>query len=346
MTAPLKIGYVPEHFSSPLLQLAATEWGKQHITLVSQPSGTGQMLTSLQPEQEGGRKIDVAVALTEALITGIAKGRKDYTLAGSYVRSSLNWAVITGTDPKADKYQTIADLRGAPIGISRIGSGSQIMASVMAMQQGWVDENGRPDNIDFKVNDTFKNLRDGVNQKTEELATGAFMWEHFTTWPYVTSGEVRFIGNVPTPWPSWTIAASSDIATSPELAEFLSQAQTFMSDFATPDKVADGSASAFIQDHFKYEKKDVDTWLDSVRWAGDKRPNPTGQDEAAKANAKPGEWVAPAAPSVGQNTNSTTVSRGTLSLVLDTLEKAGVLTRPADGWDLKSFVSQDSTLVE
>lgn len=90
------------------------------------------MLTSLDPASQ---KIDVAVALTEALIAGIAKGRTDYKLVGSYVRTSLNWAVITGTDAKADAYQSISDLRGTRIGISRIGSGSQLMASVMALQQ-------------------------------------------------------------------------------------------------------------------------------------------------------------------------------------------------------------------
>jgi hypothetical protein len=43
-------------------------------------------------------------------------------------------AVITGAQ---SKYQSIADLEGTPIGISRIGSGSQTMAYVMARQQGW-----------------------------------------------------------------------------------------------------------------------------------------------------------------------------------------------------------------
>lgn len=47
----------------------------------------------------------------------------------------LKRAVITGTDAKAAKYRSIDDLRGTKIGISRIGSGSQIMASVMALQQ-------------------------------------------------------------------------------------------------------------------------------------------------------------------------------------------------------------------
>jgi hypothetical protein len=41
----------------------------------------------------------------------------------------------------------------------------------------------------FPVNDTFENLRKGVNQ-VEGLETSAFMWEWFTTKPYVDSGEV------------------------------------------------------------------------------------------------------------------------------------------------------------
>jgi len=46
-------------------------------------------------------------------------------------------AVITGAK---SEYQSIADLEGTPIGISRIGSGSQTMAYVMALQQGWATD--------------------------------------------------------------------------------------------------------------------------------------------------------------------------------------------------------------
>lgn len=91
MTTKLRIGYVPEHFSLPILQLAESSWGQDHLELISQPSGTGQMLTSFHSENPCNRKIDVAIALTEALIAGIAKGRRDYELAGTYVTSSLNW---------------------------------------------------------------------------------------------------------------------------------------------------------------------------------------------------------------------------------------------------------------
>ena len=102
MTDKLRIGYVPEHFSLPILQLAKSEWGQKNLEIVSQPSGTGQMLTSFDANSPENRKIDVAVALTEALIAGIAKGRNDYELVGTYVTSSLKWCVFRGNNRESN----------------------------------------------------------------------------------------------------------------------------------------------------------------------------------------------------------------------------------------------------
>lgn len=43
-------------------------------------------------------------------------------------------AVITGKD---SAYNSIADLEGTTFGISRLGSGSQVMASVLSMNEKW-----------------------------------------------------------------------------------------------------------------------------------------------------------------------------------------------------------------
>lgn len=332
----LRVGYVPEHFAAPLHHLAATAWGKEHIELVSQPSGTGQMLTSLDASQTNGQKIDVAVALTEALITGIAKGRSDYKLVGSYVRTSLNWAVITGTQPYASSFNSIDDLKGTKIGISRIGSGSQIMASVMALQHGWnttaVGGAGADKaEIEFKVNDTFQNLRDGVNGK-QGAETSCFMWEWYTTKPYVDSGEVRFIGNVPTPWPSWTIAASCNTALSRQdpvsniLPDFLSKLQHSIREFANPQSRENGQAKQWIVQHHQYKEDDVESWLNTVRWAGEETPNPDGLK----------------VPSTGQDTTTNTVSGDTITQTLQVLEKAGVVKADID---VTVFVDDQSRLV-
>ena len=61
--------------------------------------------------------------------------------------SPLDWAVIVGA--KSD-VQSIADLRGKTIGISRIGSGSQVMASYMALKHGWTDAQGQVEPIKFE----------------------------------------------------------------------------------------------------------------------------------------------------------------------------------------------------
>ncbi|KAF5391490.1 hypothetical protein D9757_002433 [Collybiopsis confluens] len=52
---PLRIGYVREHFSSPLLQFFQADEGRT-ISLVECPSGTGQLISRLTKDE-----IDVAM---------------------------------------------------------------------------------------------------------------------------------------------------------------------------------------------------------------------------------------------------------------------------------------------
>ncbi len=321
----LRVATVQEHFCSPLWQLSQTPWGKEHIELIWNNSGTGQMIGNISGGKD--RSVDVVVALTEALIAGIAKKGKqggEYKLVGSYVRSPLNWAVITGTDAKADRYQSIADLKGQPIGISRQGSGSQTMACYMAMLQGW---DSRKD-ISFKVLDTFEGLRDGVNQKPAGNEAAAFMWEYVTTLPFVHSGEVRYIGNVPTPWPSWSIAANTEIldgsAHESALDEFLQKLREAVDQFLQPEAIEKELPHKFVVDNFGYKREDVDTWFNAVRYAGDHRPNP-----------------ATGAASTGQKTDTTTVSKETLQTTLDILGKAGAIEAQSE-WDLPLFAREKS----
>ncbi|KLO08930.1 periplasmic binding protein-like II [Schizopora paradoxa] len=251
---PLRIGYVREHFSSPLLQFAEVDGGKT-FELVECPSGTGQLIGRLEKDE-----IDVAIALTDPLIAGIVKGSTAYKLVGSYVTSPLNWAVITG---KSSKYNNIDDLKGTTIGISRPGSGSQTMALVMALQQNW-----EPKDVDFKVNNDIRGLVDSVN----DGSTSAFMWEWFTTKPYQDAGEVRFIGSVPTPWASWMIAAHPERASADALKAFLSGLSTYVRDFDSPDKRKEADVE-FIHKAFGYPKDDIiaciQAWLKTVSYTDD-----------------------------------------------------------------------------
>ncbi|GAA5856923.1 hypothetical protein JCM8547_008467 [Rhodosporidiobolus lusitaniae] len=292
MPSKLRIAYIPEHFASPLLQLAVRD---DTIELVPCPSGTGQVMTAFKSGE-----IDVAIALTESLIAGVAKQTAEFKLVGTYVTSPLNWAVIVGKD---SKYHKLEDLRGEKIGISRIGSGSQVMASYMYLRENWVDEDGKVEPIQFEVLDSFKNLRDGVN----DGRAAAFLWEHFTTKPFLN--EVRFIGSVPTPWESWSIVATPSVTAPsspllPILQSFLTNLTTSVHSFDASEARAKESKE-FVMKQFGYPEDDVKAWLDQVSYP--------------KGDVKE-------------------VSKEMVEKTLKTLEAAGVLTAPSSGWDLSTFV--------
>jgi len=284
----LRIGYVREHFSSPLLQFAEQDGGKTFV-LVECPSGTGQLISRLTNDE-----IDVAIALTDPLISGISKGSTAYKLVGSYVNTPLNWAVITGTK---SKYQSISDLQNTTLGISRLGSGSQTMAYVMALQQGWPTEK-----LEFKINNDIRGLIDSVNDDS----TSAFMWEWFTTKPFVDAGEARFIGSVPTPWPSWLIAAHPTRATTDALSTFITDLSGYVRAFDSEEnrKTADVE---FIKAKFGYPEEDIRAWLKTVAYPQDCAAIPTS------------------------------VITDTLSV----LEKAGFVKSPEGGFDVQQFVNTD-----
>lgn len=262
---PLRVGYVREHFSSPLLQYAEEDAGTT-FTLVECPSGTGQIISKLTNDE-----IDVAIALTDPLISGIANGSVSYKLVGSYVSSPLRWAVITG---KHSEYKEIEDLKTKglnrktiDVGISRPGSGSQTMASVMAQEQDWPK-----DGIELKFH--VKNDIDGLIGSVNDGSTSAFMWEWFTTKPYTKAGghgnvgEVRFIGSVLTPWPSWLIVAhpSTDRAPTDDLSEFLKSLSGYVGRFKAVDNRT--ASLEFLKDKFKYQaEEDIKAWFDSVQYS-------------------------------------------------------------------------------
>jgi hypothetical protein len=120
--AALRIGYVPEHFSTPL-HFAVKHFGLE-ATLVPFPSGTGHMITSLRANE-----IDIGIGLTEGWIAGLGK-KKDaatgearaeagYSLVGTYVETPLCWAISTGIG--REELTDVEQLKGGKMGVSRIG---------------------------------------------------------------------------------------------------------------------------------------------------------------------------------------------------------------------------------
>lgn len=180
------------------------------------------MITSLRSDS-----IDLAIGLTEGWVAGLltAQGQKEkgYNIVGSWVRNPLRWAIVTGRN-RSD-INSVADLRQhRRVGVSRLGSGSHVMAFVLAQQEGWL-ERSAPSNYEelpIVPLGPFKDLRDGVTGGAADF----FMWEHFTTKPYFHGDEtpLKNIGEIYTPWPSWHIAASSKTFPDPAKDERLKQA--------------------------------------------------------------------------------------------------------------------------
>ncbi|KJA26243.1 hypothetical protein HYPSUDRAFT_213291 [Hypholoma sublateritium FD-334 SS-4] len=282
----LRVGYVREHFSSPLLQFAEADAGRT-FTLVECPSGTGQLISRLSTDV-----IDIAIALTDPLISGIANGSTAYKLVGSFVSTPLNWAVTTGMK---SQYNTISDLKGTTIGISRNGSGSQTMAYVMALQQGWPT-----DELKFKINNDIRGLLDSVN----DGSTSAFMWEWFTTKPFIDAGEGRFIGSVPTPWPSWLIAAHPERAAPADVSGFLNGLTTYVTAFDSEEARATKNVP-FIVEKFGYPKEDIEAWLKTVNYPQ----------------------------------NCAEIPNKVILDTIEVLEHAGVLKQPENGFKVDFFVN-------
>lgn len=194
---------------------------------------------------------DLAVVLTEGIVKAICDGNASRIVQG-YVGSPLLWGihVASGSDFKA-----ISGLFGKKAAISRFGSGSHLMAYVNAKTQGW-DVNS----LNFEV---VQNLEGAV----AALAHGTadyFMWERFTTKPLVDSGVFRHLGDCPTPWPCFVVAASETVLRerAGTVRHVLEVINTFSSEFRDIPSIDRTLANRYDQ-----KLDDIGTWLSRTRWS-------------------------------------------------------------------------------
>ena len=191
----LVVAFVPEQVNVPFT--LASELGffrDEGIKVIPRvvPEGTGKMLSLLESGE-----VDLAVTVTDGFIAGRASGR-NVQLHGTYVKSPLVWAIAAaGASQQVDLESLKATLGGNKlrIGISRIGSGSYTMgiyaASLIGLQTS---------DVEFVVANNLLGLKEGVNAGDFDV----FLWESFTTKPSFDRGEVKRIGAVATPWPSFS----------------------------------------------------------------------------------------------------------------------------------------------
>ncbi|KAL9124213.1 MAG: hypothetical protein Q9175_008250 [Cornicularia normoerica] len=260
---PLRIGYVPEHFSTPL-HFACTQFSLP-CTLVPFPSGTGHMITSFQ-----SKEIDVGIGLTEGWVAGLGKAQAEskdaaYKMLGTYVETPLCWAISTGA--KREDVTGLERLKGAKMGVSRIGSGSYVMGFVLADTHNWLSPTTSSSSasapFDIIPLQTFARLREAANDRTADF----FMWEYFTSKRYYDNGEIKRIGEIYTPWPSWHIVARPDVIGDERMEVVLEKLNLGTRYFEDHQE----EAVQYISTELDYSAQDAREWLKTVKFAKDVR---------------------------------------------------------------------------
>jgi sulfonate transport system substrate-binding protein len=207
--------------------------------------GTGQMIRGLETGS-----IDIAVLLTEGITRSILQGL-DAKIVQVYVVSPLHWGVHV---PVQSSIQTTNDVNGQTFAISRYGSGSHLMAYVMADQHGW-----NLDDLKFNViGDIYGGLWALENNEAQ-----AFLWEKYTTFPFVEQGKCRYVGDVVTPWPCFVIAARGEIAE--KYGDLLKIMCDIVNEKAQEVKT-DPDAAEIISWRYNLRMDQVSKWLSETDW--------------------------------------------------------------------------------
>ena len=246
----VSVGGVPEHFNYAwYIGLKNNLFKENGINLrwVDCPGGTGEMTEALKTNS-----IDMAVVLTEGIVKAISEGLS-CKIVQTYVESPLIWGIHVANNAP---YQILSELKNTQAAISRLGSGSHLMAYINAQQF----ECDVTRDLKFKL---VKNLDGGVKALSNGDAD-YFLWEKFTTKPFVDEGIFRRIGECPTPWPCFVIAARNELinSDSSSLNTILEIINTITKKFKKIPEI-----DQIISKRYKQKQTDVQQWLSQTEWS-------------------------------------------------------------------------------
>lgn len=245
----IKIAGVPEHFNLPWhLAIESGDFEKENIDLqwTDVPEGTGKMCQMLRDGET-----DIAVILTEGIVKDIVAGNPS-KIVQIYVESPLIWGIHVAVN---SNYKILADVENTKVAISRLGSGSQLMAYVNADNQGW-----KTDNLQFEIVNTIDGAVEALTNRTADY----FMWERFMTKPLVDKGIFRRIADCPTPWPCFVIAVHEQVLENnpvliSKILAIINQTTQEFKDIPSIDK------TLALNYHQKVE--DIQEWLSLTHWS-------------------------------------------------------------------------------
>jgi ABC-type nitrate/sulfonate/bicarbonate transport system substrate-binding protein len=245
----IKIAGVPEHFNLPWhLSIENGEFQANEIDLqwTDVPEGTGKLCQMLRSGET-----DIAVILTEGIIKDIVAGNQS-KIVQIYVESPLIWGIHVASK---SNYYELSDLENKKVAISRLGSGSQLMAFVNANNQGWNTEN-----LQFEIINTIDGAVEALTNGTADY----FMWERFMTKPLVDSGVFRRIGDCPTPWPCFVIAVRIEMLEKyPEMVSKILE----IINFKTAVFKEIPNVDSVLANKYHQKIEDINEWLTLTNWS-------------------------------------------------------------------------------
>jgi ABC-type nitrate/sulfonate/bicarbonate transport system substrate-binding protein len=241
---------VPEHFNLPWRRLVASQpFLDQELELVwvDEPRGSGAMN---QAVREGSTEL--AVILTESFVKDRIAGNTG-RMIGYHVVSPLTWGIhVSAKAP----LRPLSELKNVPFLVSRMGSGSHLMAYLLAKREGW-----RMEELEFQVVGDLS----GARREFKSSLTKLFLWERYTTQPLVSAGECRRIGEIPTPWPCFAIVASEQARMNhPNVLRQLTE--TLYAENRRLMVEVDASISD-LQQGYGIRLEDVRDWFAQTKWA-------------------------------------------------------------------------------
>jgi len=245
----IKIAGVPEHFNLPW-HLCIENGNFKAVGIDLQwtdvPEGTGKMCQMLRDGET-----DIAVILSEGIVKDITAGNSS-KIVQVYVESPLIWGIHVAAN---SKFKTLSDLENGKVAISRLGSGSQLMAYVNADNQGWNTEK-----LQFEIVNTIDGAVEALTNETADY----FMWERFMTKPLVDKGIFRRVADCPTPWPCFVIAVRDEVLkkhpnTIGQIVEVINATTQGFKEIPSIDRT--------LATKYHQKIEDIQEWLSLTEWS-------------------------------------------------------------------------------
>lgn len=245
----IRITGVPEHFNYPWLKVIELQpFRNEGVELewINEPKGSGAMNKALRAGET-----DLAIVLTESFVKDKIEGNPGLSI-GLHVASPLIWGIhISGKS----SYIELNQIANFPFVISRYGSGSHLMAYVLAKRENW-----QLKDLNFEVIGDLE----GAKKALSRSETKIFLWEKFTTKPLVDQGIFKRVGEIPTPWPCFILVAH------PESLERNTSIIKALRDMVYAESsrlIKQANLSKELSDFYNIKEEDIKAWLSQTSWA-------------------------------------------------------------------------------